>query len=93
MSDIVWIDKHYKSYKMEDIKDSHLKNILGFMCRGGGFADFLSDSKIRNLFQEADNRGIKHSFKLKTALDEHNAKFLDSVLNEIMEDEFRWGSD
>jgi hypothetical protein len=63
------------------------------MCKGGGYASFLDKGKITALFQEADNRGIKHHHSLDKALKEHKDKWMDHVYNEVMEDMYIWGND
>lgn len=65
---IAWEDKNNKKHKMDDISDSYLKNILGFISRGGGYTSFLDIEKINQLFSEADNRGLKHPYNIKEAV-------------------------
>lgn len=63
--DFVWKDAKGILYRLEDINDTYLYNILRFMSNGGGYAFFLDKSKIRKLFNEAERRGIEHNFKCK----------------------------
>jgi hypothetical protein len=65
---IAWIDRGRRQYTMDEIEDSHLINILKFLCRGGGYMDFVTHEKIIALFEEADERGLKHNQNLGTAI-------------------------
>lgn len=73
-NEIAWIDKDRKEYLMRDIQDSHLLNILRFMCRGNGHLWFLTETRIRSLFDEADRRGLKHRCDIHEALYEMRSK-------------------
>jgi hypothetical protein len=75
-NEIAWIDRNYKEYSMDEILDSHLLNILRFMCKGGGYSYFLTTEKIINLFDEANKRNLKHSNKLIDALESRDLKDL-----------------
>lgn len=74
-NEVAWIDKEGKEYRMRDIQDSHLLNILRFVCRGKGHSWFLTESKIRSLFEEADRRGLKHRYNIHDALYEMRSQF------------------
>ncbi|MEN9082025.1 hypothetical protein ABE320_17130 [Bacillus velezensis] len=63
-----WIDKNYNTYTVDQISDQYLKNILRFLCNGGGYHSYLDEGKITRLFTEATSRKIKHSFKLEDAI-------------------------
>jgi hypothetical protein len=69
-----WIDRNYKHYHMSEIEDGHLINILGFMTRGGGYAHFLTNSKIKALFNEANKRGLSHEHSLNKAIEMREEK-------------------
>lgn len=58
----VWMNVEQKRFMMNEIDDAYLLKILEFMCHGGGFMHFLTESKINALFDEAEKRGIKHTF-------------------------------
>lgn len=82
-----WVDRQLKRYKMEDIKDSHLLNILRYMCKGGGYVDYMSFEIIENLFAEADKRGLKHSNSIHMAIDAYKTKSLAEAFREM---EMEW---
>lgn len=65
---IAWMDINRKSYYMEQISDEYLLNIIKFVSKGGGYLNFLTEKKIRNLFREADIRGLKHECSLSKAI-------------------------
>lgn len=70
----VWEDKNHNMYQMNEITDRHLANILPFLCRGGGWLDFLSGKKIEALFKEAEKRGIEIVGTLEDALTMYESK-------------------
>lgn len=61
----VWQDINYRKYKLQEIDDRYLYNILKFISNGGGNIEFLDDAKIETLFNEAQKRKIKHNFTLE----------------------------
>lgn len=63
-----WVDGEYNKLTVNQISDRYLKNILRFLCNGGGYHDYLDEDKITKLFNEADKREIKHPYKLKDAI-------------------------
>lgn len=67
-NEIAWLDKDRNVFKMNQISDRYLKNILGFLCRGGGHTSFLDADKITNLFREASRRRLEHPYKLTDAI-------------------------
>lgn len=77
---VAWIDRFYKNYQMDEISDSHLLNILGFMCNGGGHAHFLTVEKIKNLFDEADRRNLRHKNDIVDAFESRDLK---DFINEL----------
>lgn len=79
-----WMNVNYDEFKMNEIDDKYLINILSFLCRGGGFTDFLTDEKIEALFEEANKRGMKHHHDVKKALE----IFRDRVLMDHLREEF-----
>jgi methyltransferase-like protein len=72
--EVAWVDKKGKQYAMNEIKDSHLLNIISFMCRGGGYVSFLDTEKISNLFTEAASRNLKHHHNQQNAISIINHK-------------------
>lgn len=64
MDNIVWIDKNYNEYKMNEISDRYLLNIINFMGRGGGRTDFLTPKRIEDLFFEARKRDLSHNISM-----------------------------
>jgi hypothetical protein len=65
---IAWIDRGRRKYTMDEITDSHLVNILKFLCKGGGYMDFVTPEKIIELFEEAERRDLEHTQSLGTAI-------------------------
>lgn len=65
MKGIAWIDVHHRKYKMDQISDSYLSNILKFINRGGGYDQFVTVENVSNLYEEATRRGLKFKFNLK----------------------------
>jgi chromatin remodeling complex protein RSC6 len=61
---IAWINVDHAKYRMKDISNLHLKNILNLLYRGGGHNYFITVDKITNLYNEANKRGIKLDFNL-----------------------------
>ena len=56
--DCAWIDFNHKGYKLTEIDNFYLQNIIKFIERGRGYVDFLSKEKIHNLVYEAKRRGL-----------------------------------
>lgn len=83
--DEVWCDINGKKYILQEIDDRYLLNILKFIARGGGYTDFLSEEKIKKLYNEATRRNIKHNLKLKDLLNEFYDK-----LNFVCQSECWW---
>lgn len=54
----VWKDVNEKEYNINEISDSHLRNIINFMAKGGGDAIFLDDEKITRLYKNAVKRKL-----------------------------------
>lgn len=72
MKDTFWIDKQGNYYAKEEIDDNYLTNIVNFIAKGGGFTDFLTRDKIKEIYDEAQNRGLeidKTLEQLYTAID------------------------
>lgn len=67
-TEAVWMSVEKKTFKLDEIDDAYLLKILEFMCHGGGFMHFLTDTKIEALFEEAEKRGLEHTFIRKEAL-------------------------
>lgn len=72
--DVAWIDTNHNKLGMKSISDRHLLNILRFVEKGRGWASFLTDEKIQNLFNEASKRDIKHEFSVDLAVKNVNTK-------------------
>lgn len=70
----VWVDREYNHYTIEQISDRYLKNILRFICNGGGHLEYLDEDKITRLFAEAEVRKIQHRHKLKDAIQAYQDK-------------------
>lgn len=92
MDNIVWIDKNYNEYRMDEISDRHLLNIINFMGRGGGHVDFLTPKRIEDLFFEARKRGLDHNVSMIETIEELREKEEVIALREIFVgvDDF-WG--
>lgn len=80
-TDTVWIDKDYNTYSVEQISDRYLKNILRFICNGGGHVGMMNEQQIKTLFDEAEKRGIKHPYRLHSAIDAYHTK---GILDEVI---------
>jgi hypothetical protein len=63
-TNIAWINVNHTKYRMKDISNLHLKNILNLLYRGGGHDYFITVDKITNLYNEANKRGIRLNFNL-----------------------------
>lgn len=74
MNTYAWVDRDYKYYRMDEISDRYLLNILKFLCRGGGYLSFLSQERIVNLFRESDRRGLNHEYDLSHAIMLYDAR-------------------
>jgi hypothetical protein len=72
--DYVWCDINGNKYTLEQIDDRYLLNILSFINKGGGYTDFMSDSKITKLFKEANKRMLKHNLKLNQLKEAYHEK-------------------
>jgi len=83
VKNIAWVDRDYNKYTLEEISNRYLMNILRFLCRGGGYTDYLDKDKIQTLFDEAEKRGIKHTIDIKDAFDAFETKILGETLNEM----------
>lgn len=68
MDKFAWIDAHGIEYRMDDIDNEYLINILGFVCRGGGYAHVVTVENVINLFRESYKRGLNHSNSLSDAI-------------------------
>lgn len=90
MSEKVWMDKNRRTYTLEQLEDSHLKNILGFICKGGGYVNFIDEERITKIFQEAVNRGIKHPYNLSKALQAFRTKETMHYANLMAAEENMW---
>lgn len=88
-NEVAWIDKDKREYRMRDIQDSHLLNILRFICRGNGDPSFVTDDRIRALFDEADRRKLKHFSNLSVAIRAMRDKREMSLIHEL----FLFGED
>lgn len=74
IGEIAWIDGSGKKYRIEDITDRHLINILRFVCDGGGYITFLNERNIKRLFDEAKRRRLKHNYKVQDAIHAYYSK-------------------
>lgn len=63
-----WIDINTREYKLCNITDSHLLNILNFITRGGGYDSFMSVEVIERLYNEAIKRELKPHYSLNRTL-------------------------
>ena len=72
--DYVWCDINKNEYELKDIDDRYLFNILRFISNGGGYTEFLDDTKIEKLFNEAKKRNIKHNFTIEQLIDAFHEK-------------------
>jgi hypothetical protein len=68
LEDIVWIDEQGREYTMDEIDNKYLINILGFICRGGGYEINLTAENIINLFIESYERGLNYDKSLSNAV-------------------------
>lgn len=82
--EVAWIDRFGNKYTMDELSDRYLLNILGFLCRGGGYVHFLTEERITNLFNEAARRGLHHNHHLDVALDYYREKDNEAFL-ELMD--------
>lgn len=73
-TEYVWVDRNLNRYKLEDISNSYLLNIIKFICDGGGFIDEMSERKIKMLFDEAKKRNLQHKFQLEEAISAYHKK-------------------
>lgn len=73
-TEYVWVDRNRNHYKLEDISNSYLLNIIKFICDGGGFTDEMSERKIKMLFDEAKKRNLQHKFQLEKAISAYHEK-------------------
>jgi len=85
--EIAWVDKKYMHYKMSEISNRYLLNILGFMCKGGGYSDLLTTDKICKLFDEAHDRRLDHDFNIADAV--KNIRLKQKYEEEKMDEELR----
>ena len=70
----VWMDINHNKFSLNEISDSYLINILAFVKNGRGYVDYLNEYKIRKLFKEAEERGLKHSYNVNEAIKAVNVK-------------------
>ena len=66
-TEYVWVDRNRNHYKLEDISNSYLLNIIKFICDGGGFTDEMSERKIKMLETMSCRGSIKAGKKLSFA--------------------------
>lgn len=86
VEEFAWMNVNYQEFKMHEIDDRYLLNILSFLCRGGGYTDFLTDDKIEALFEEAKKRGLNHRHDVKQALQLFREKMMMEALREEFDD-------
>lgn len=56
--EIAWIDKNYNALRMDEISDIYLRNIIRYIGKGGGHADFVTLEKVIDLINEAAKRRL-----------------------------------
>lgn len=67
---VAWIDINKKQYRMSEISDSYLINILNFIGRGNlGWEEFTNSDIINRLYDELNQRGLKCKYKRNQLLD------------------------
>lgn len=60
--DIVWRDNNGRNYRIQEIKDRHLLNILNFVRQGKGHLNYLSEYYAAKLYDEAIYRRLRVNF-------------------------------
>lgn len=57
--EIFWIDKKGNKYTKEQVSDNHLKNIVGYLQKGGyGYGDFAKLDIVKGILNESIRRNI-----------------------------------
>lgn len=73
-SEVFWVDVTHNKLTKEQVNDNYLKNIIKFVCKGGGYYGEMSANMIRELFREAKKRKLNITgYTLKQALDEYKS--------------------
>ena len=70
----VWEDINRKQYRLQDIDDVHLSNILLFISKGGGRVSFLTEDKIKKLYAEAEGRKLTIDVSVNDLISAFNYK-------------------
>lgn len=71
---VFWIDKDHNKLTKEQVNDDYLKNIIKFVCEGGGYFEEMSEDMIKELFREAKRRKLDiGDCTLEQALDEYKS--------------------
>lgn len=69
---VFWVDVNHNKLTKEQVSDNYLKNIIRFVCEGGGYYEEMTEDMIRELFREAKRRKLTITgYTLKQALDEY----------------------
>ena len=72
--EIFWVDIKHNKLTKEQINDNYLRNIIKFVCAGGGYYEEMSEDMIRGLFREAKRRRLNIiGYTLEQALDEYKS--------------------
>ena len=73
-NEVFWVDVNHNKLTKDQVNDNYLKNIIKFVCTGGGYYEEMSEDMIRELFKEAKKRQINITgYTLKQALDEYKS--------------------
>ena len=77
---IAWIDKNRKEYRLNEITDSHLLNLLTYVYKGGGWDSFVNLESMERLYDES----------LKRKLNYHIGKYtyMENIRQRIVDDEY-----
>ena len=78
-----WVNRRHRHIQMNEIGNGYLLNLIGFVTKGGGYSNHVNPNVIKNLFNEAEVRGLKHDNNLEIAIARFQAKFHNDVMNEI----------
>ena len=72
--EVFWVDVNHNKLTKDQVNDNYLKNIIKFVCTGGGYYKEMSENMIIELFNEAKKRKLNIiGYTFKQALDEYKS--------------------
>lgn len=72
--EVFWVDVNHNKLTKDQVNDNYLKNIIKFVCTGGGYYEEMSEDMVRELFKEAKKRKLNITgYTLKQALDKYKS--------------------